>query len=207
MGFKAALLRGLAGGGFAGATLRGLEPAYVPPVPTSITSTVSIRLRDVLDTDAIAKSYLTVAGADTIGAVDTTLGAWMSALDAVTGARIKEAVQTIAVPLPDGLKTVPDRGVMLNFTLSLEFDNDQDRKNYVLLVPAVGLDVVSGGGPDMTAGATIDRLAALLVNQVPGTTGGQFTTDRGGALTKAVEGWLSFHKRKRDLQPAVRSPG
>lgn len=200
MSFRTATLRGLLGGGFAGAVLRGLDPTYIPPVFGTQTSMVSVRLIDYVGTDSVAKAFVTLSMENTFDAADAGLGAWLSALDKVTGARIAEAYQNMVIPLPGGLKSSAESGSIKQAALALAFTNERDKNSYELLIPAVSYSVVSRGGPDMASGATIDLFMSGMEAGLAGTTGGHFTTDRAGTVVAALKGMLVLRKRKRDLQ-------
>jgi hypothetical protein len=191
VGFRGAVLRGLLGGGFAAASLRGLAPESPPPGPSIIPTGLSFRIKDGAGRATQLQAFVSVAETDTIGAVDAALQGWSLALDAVTGGVIEELIQRIPIAPPDGLKSSPARGAALGSALVLNFDNSQDRASYAYTVLAIDPTVIYRGGPDMTSGASIDRLASLMDSGLPGTTGGHFTTDRDGPLTAALRGHLA----------------
>jgi hypothetical protein len=200
MGFRGAVLRGLLGGGFAAASLRGLAPEAPPPGPVLLSTGLSFRVRDGAARSTQLQAFLSVAADDTMGAVTGALQAWALALDHVTGGVIEELLLRVPVPAPHGLKTEARSGSPLASSLILNFANSQDRAAYAFTILGVDVGVISRGGPDMTTGASIDRLAALMASGLTGTTGGAFTTDRAGPLTAALRGRLDVRLDRGQLK-------
>lgn len=208
MGFRGSLLRGLLGGGFDGALLRGLAPEPPPPGPTLFPTVLSFRVSDYAKRATQLRAFVTVAQTDTLGAVAAALQAWSLALDAVTGGVIEELTQNIVIPAPDGLKTTPTVGSPLMTTLVLNFANSQDRAAYAYQVLGMDVATITRGGPDMTPGASIDVLASLMASGLTGTTGGHFTTDRDGPLTAALRGRIDVRLDRGQLKrSSLRSIG
>lgn len=198
MGFRGALLRGLLGGGFAGATQRGLASEPTPPVTGAVPGAVFVRLRDYRGDIAPLASALTVDAQDTMAAIDGAIQAWLGALDNVTGAVILDCEHWLRVPLPGGIKNTATHGPSRVQWLTVAFANAQDVAAYAFAVPAPPNDILSGAAPDTATGASIDRLAQYMGATLAGTTGGHFTTERDGVLTEPLRAAIVERKVRRD---------
>lgn len=163
-------------------------------------SPLSVRVKDYLGQTAVAQGFADFAITDTFGAAHTAIQAWITALDAVTGAVIEQCFYKNAVPLPGGLKTVPVVGAPNSVALSINFTNAQDKVAYDFTIPAIDPVNISAGGPDMTEGATIDLLVDIMEADLAGTTGGHFTTASDGNLVLGYNGRLAVRTHRKQLQ-------
>ena len=163
-------------------------------------SSVSARITDYRGSTAPATAYLDFAGGDTVTGMETAIQAWITDLDAVTGGLVEECVYKRTIPLPGGLKSVAVAGVALSDTLSVNFNNAQDKAAYAFLVPALDPADITAGGPDVATGNSIDNLVTLMGATLAGTTGGHFTTNRDGNLSNAFNARIVTRTHRKQLQ-------
>jgi len=163
-------------------------------------SPVSVRVKDYLGNTAVATGYADFADGDTYGTSHTALQAFLTDLDHVTGAIIEECTYKNTVPLPGGLKSTATIGAPNSTTLSINFTNSQDKDAYAFTLPALDPACILAGGPDVTSGASIDTLQALMIAGLTGTTGGHFTTNADGPLLAAYNARIATRSHRKQLQ-------
>ena len=130
----------------------------------------------------------------------TVTGVWLGRLQDASGGRIVKGDIELGVDVsPYDTKVIEGTAVTTD-VVSLRFTNDQDALAWNFVVPAVSASVTVGGGPDFSAGSTLDRLTKMMDGQDATIDGFTFATNRGGGLVSTTGGFFSLRKRSESTR-------
>jgi hypothetical protein len=161
------------------------------------TNLINVVITDAQGYSATTDAYFVADQDLTILDLYTVVGVWLGRLQDACGGRIVTAQVRLGIDVsPYADKAIEDTA-MTTSGASLRFHNDQDSLPWNFVIPAVSVSVISDGGPDFTSGATLDRLASQMDGLDATIDGFTFASNRGGALTPGVSGFLSARKRNQ----------
>lgn len=156
----------------------------------------SATLVDELGTEAAKLSYLLADPAQTITQVFTAYDAWVAALDTLTDGQIVRGRVDLIAALPSGLKAGPVVGGRIEQTGNFGFSVAGTSHRYNDVVPSEANSTISGGKISLGSGSAGAAWQTLLIGAV---LGGHYTNATSQDLAAAIDAFLSFRKRRRQL--------
>lgn len=161
------------------------------------TNFISVLIADNQGYSARTDAYFLADQSLTILQLLNLSGVWLGRLQDACGGRIVDAQIRLGIDVSPWQDKVIEGTTTTVQCLSIRFTNDQDALAWNFVVPAFSTSVVSGGGPDFTPGATLDRLVEMMDGLDATIDGFTFATNRGGALVDGTSGFFSSRKRNQ----------
>jgi hypothetical protein len=155
----------------------------------------SARIVDGLGTEATTTAYLSPADTTTLADLVTSLGTWLTNVDAVTDGLIRDTRIEIKPGLPGGLKTATGatfQASRVEQTGTLNFSVAGSTRKDGVVIPAISNSAIVSGKLDLT-NAAIQALITLLTN-------GNYTNPYNQVIVGLLDAILSFRKKRKQLQ-------
>jgi hypothetical protein len=161
------------------------------------TNLIMVTIADAQGYSANTSAYFLTEQTLTVAQLLTVAGVWIGRLQDASGGRVVLAHMRLDVDVSPYADKAIEPTTNTTQCASLKFTNDQDALAYDFLVPAVSVDVISGGGPDFTPGDTLDRLVSMMDGTDATLDGFTFATNRGGSLVASTGGFLTSRKHNQ----------
>lgn len=158
----------------------------------------SATLKDENNVKASKTSQLFIDPAQTVAATITALNAWLTALDAITGAVITRSGIGISPVLPGGLKSTVTGDAENPETVTFDFNQAGLSTHYGDNIPAFLESALSGDQVDLTNAAVIAYVGLLTT---PPVLGGGYSGLGNELLTSLYRAFQGNRKHRRQLFP------
>lgn len=158
---------------------------------------------DELGTRASIADYAMVDPAMTVAQAVAAWGAQATALDAMLGVQIIGG--GIEIVKGAAGKGSPASGSRVEQTGVFNFANATTPHSYGVAAPGLADSVISGGRIDLTEDGPVDVWLDILEGSITG--GGVYTNTAQQAITGLKDAFLSFRKRRKQLDRSSRELG
>lgn len=160
---------------------------------------ISVTVKDEWGIDASSAFYATADDSQTLAGLDTEVGSFVSAVDALTAGVITQARATIFPSLPTTVKALAASGSRVEQTGELGFLATGSSKRYSAAIPALanGATVLSGDRIVLTAADPAANLILIL------TTLGtvlHWCNEHYQEIQKFVDAVVAYRKKRKQLQ-------
>lgn len=156
---------------------------------------VSVSIVDELGTTSTSLQHVMVDPTAPLAALAATAQAYASTLDAVISGRITDVRATLLPGLPAGLKAAAAVGSRVEQTAVLNFIDQVSPKKWGSAIPSIADAMITNGKINLT-NAAIEALVVLITTP---TATAAFATPVRTVLHQAVDIFLSFRKRRKQL--------
>lgn len=156
----------------------------------------SARVVDELGVEMPVTFYIEADDGQTLAAVATAWGAWISSIDAVTAGQIVAGKVTINPNLPGGLKAAPVAGSRVEAGAVLNWTHAGSNRRAGFFIPALKGAAISAGKVLLTQA----DVAALLAEVAGAVLGGNYAAPSFQIITGFRDAFLAFRKRRRQLR-------
>jgi hypothetical protein len=128
---------------------------------------LSIRLRDGYNAAAPMAFYGQIASLvpDPVAAAQGAASALLPLVDAVTNSVIEQAIMTVSLGLPGGLKTAPVAGSLNTSVGNIDYTSNAPGDGWTMTVPNILPALVQPGGKLITNVAPLLALSNALIDQ------------------------------------------